>query len=89
MATRTTVLRNTGLAAQAGEVLSKTGKQPVIRFARYTTAAGEQKVIKNVKIVKVEKARENHLLIVRTVDALGNFRSYNTGRLTHTQIPSL
>ncbi len=101
MATRTTILRNTGLIAQAGEVVAKTGKPVVIKRARYASksereaAARESRsvkydrVLKNVKVLKVVKARENNMLIATTVDSLGNVRNFNTAGLIGTHIPSL
>ncbi len=89
MATRTTVLRNTGLVAQAGQSVAKGTGAPVVKFARYITAAGEARTLKGLKVLSVGPARENGLLIMRTADALGNVRSYNTGRLTHAQITGL
>lgn len=88
MATRTTVLRNTGLITEAGQSV-RLGRKPVVKFARYTTKAGESRTLRNLKVIAVTPAAENGLVIVKTADALGNVRSYNTGRLTHTQVTGL
>lgn len=89
MATRVTVLRNTGLIAEAGQTVAKGTDKPKIKFARYTTKAGDPRVLRNLEVLKVKEAAENGLLIAVTKDPLGNIRSYNTGRLTHTQVTTL
>lgn len=101
MATRPTVLRNTGLIAQAGEVIKSTGQPVVVKRARYAdkkereAAAREgrpvkyDRLLKNVTILSVKPAAENDMLIAFTVDPLGNKRSFNTAGLIGTHIPTL
>lgn len=78
MATRTTVLRNTGVLSQA----AAQGK--TVRFT-YTDAAG--KVSKRtVKVQAAEKTRHNpDAVIVRGVENL-NVRSFRTDRMLRARI---
>lgn len=100
MATRATVLRNTGLIAQAGQEIAD-GKVVTIKRARYASkaeraaAAAEgrpvnySRTLKNVRILSVKPAAENNMLIAFTEDGLGNKRSFNTAGLIGTHIPTL
>lgn len=74
MATRTTVLRNTGVFTQAQEQ----GKS--VRFT-YTDAAGVTRR-RTVKPLSSEKTRHNpDALVVRAVEGPGNHRSFRTDRV--------
>lgn len=75
MATRTTVLRNTGVFTQAQEQGHK---------VRFTYIDGKTGVTKRrtVKPLSAEKTRHNpHALVVRAVEGPGNFRSFRTDRV--------
>lgn len=78
MATRTTVLRNTGVFTQAA------AKGKSVRFT-YTDAAGKTSR-RTVKPVSAEKTRHNpDALIVRGIDGL-NARSFRTDRVMRAVI---
>lgn len=80
MATRTTVLRNTGVAQQA----AAQGK--TVSF-RYTDKAGVQTVRKNLKVTHVKATRQNlDALLVTTEDSIGNVRTFRTDRMTHGRL---
>lgn len=80
MATRTTVLRNTGVFTQAQEQ----GKR--VRFT-YTDGKTGATKRRTVKPLSAEKTRHNpDALIVRAVEGPNNFRSFRTDRVMRAVI---
>ncbi len=75
MATRTTVLRNTGVAQKVA------AQQGLITFT-YTDAAGVKTRRKGLKVTSVRKTRQNpDALLVEAVDTVGNVRTFRTDRM--------